>query len=216
MRAFAIVNQKGGCGKTTSAISMSAVLAKRGHRTLLIDLDPQAHCAAGLGVPEHMVEHSIGDALVDDLESYNTDTYDPARLAWEVARNFSLAPSSMRLAMLEAPGGGLHEKPRKDARLEMLLELLAPHFDRCVIDCPPTIGLLTFNAMRAVREVIVPVETGYFAMRGAEKQWQTIQRVIQRIGRPIASHILPTLYDPDSALAPVSYTHLTLPTIAKV
>lgn len=194
MRTIAIVNQKGGCGKTTTAINLSAIYAKRGLRTLLVDMDPQAHCAAGLGVPESRIEYSIGDALTADLDG----DFDPEDLRWEVTRNLDLAPSTMRLAAMEAPGGGLHGLPDKDRRLEKLVKRIGDRYDLCLIDCPPTIGLLTFNALRAARETLIPVETGYFALNGADKQWRTIQRIIERIGRPIACHMLATMHDPQS------------------
>jgi chromosome partitioning protein len=197
VRTIAIVNQKGGCGKTTTAINLAAVFARDGRRTLLVDMDPQSHCAAGLGVPEKRVDFSIADALVED----NLDRVDPGRLVWEVARNLDLAPATMRLAALEAPGGGLHDLPEKDRRLERVLRRFVGLYDVCLIDCPPTIGLLTFNALRGAREALIPVETGYFALKGAQKQWETIQRVIRHIGRPIACHIVPTLHDPESELA---------------
>jgi chromosome partitioning protein len=196
VRTVAIVNQKGGCGKTTTAINLAAAFARRGLRTLLVDMDPQSHCAAGLGVPEQRVEYSIGEALLEDPARV-----DRTRLVWQVARDLDLAPCTMRLAALEAPGGGLFDRPDRDRRLANVLGRLAGAYDRCLIDCPPTIGLLTFNALRAAREALVPVETGYFALKGAERQWETIQRVIQRIGRPIACHLLPTLHDPQSSLA---------------
>lgn len=196
MRTIAIVNQKGGCGKTTTAINLAAIYARRGLRTLLVDMDPQSHCAAGLGVPENRIEFTIGQALLADHANFN-----PAGLVWEVSRNLHLAPSTMTLASLEAPGGGLHAMPDKDRRLESLLHALAPHYDRALIDCSPTIGLLTFNALRASRETLIPVETGFFSLRGAAKQWNTIQRLIQHIGRPIACHLLATLHDPNSRLA---------------
>lgn len=197
VRTIAIVNQKGGCGKTTTAINLAAIYAKRGLKTLLVDMDPQSHCAAGLGVPEERIEYSIGDALLADHEKQ----FDPEKLRWEVTRNLDLAPSTMRLAALEAPGGGLHGLKDKDRRLESLLRCVSDQYDLCLIDCAPTIGLLTFNAMRAARETLIPVETGYFALKGAEKQWKTIQRMIEHIGRPIACHMLATLYDPQSQVA---------------
>ena len=107
----------------------------------------------------------------------------------------------MRLAALEAPGGGLHQLADRDRRLSRLLAHFSSRYDRCLIDCPPTVGLLTFNALRAVREALIPVETGFFALRGATKQWQTIRQLIDRIGRPIACHLVPTLYDKESTLA---------------
>ncbi len=197
MRITAVINQKGGSGKTTTAINLAAIYARRGLRTLLVDMDPQAHCSAGLGVPDNQIEMSVGEALLSDL---NTN-FDPTPLLWEVARNFHLAPSTMRLAALESPNGGLYQLPDRDRRLASLLRVLAPRFDRCLIDCPPTIGMLTYNALRAAREALIPVETGFFALRGAEKQWTTICRLIERLDRPIACHILPTIHRPGSKLA---------------
>ncbi|MHC4220674.1 MAG: AAA family ATPase, partial [Planctomycetota bacterium] len=127
--------------------------------------------------------------------------FDPSPTVWEVGGNLDLLPSTIRLAGLEAPGGGLHELPDRDRRLAHLVNRFEGQYDRCLIDCPPTIGLLTFNALRAAREALIPVETGFFALRGADKQWMTIHQLIERIGRPIACHMLPTLYDADSTLA---------------
>ena len=175
MRTFAIVNQKGGCGKTTTAINLSAVFAHRGLRTLLVDMDPQSHCAIGLGVPEGGIDLSIADALL----KADSDDLDPSSLVWEVGGNLDLIPSTMRLSGLEAPGGGLHELPDRDRRLARLLSRFEDRYDRCLIDCPPAIGLLTFNALRAAREALIPVETGFFAFRGADKQWRTIRKLIE-------------------------------------
>lgn len=197
MRTIAIVNQKGGCGKTTTAINLAAICAKRGLRTLLIDMDPQSHCAAGLGVPDEGIENHIGRALLCDLSR----AFHRESLVWEVSRNLDLAPSSMALAGLEAPGGGLHALEDRDRRLALLLRWLAPHYDRCLIDCPPTIGLLTYNALRAAGEAIIPVETGFFALRGAKKQWETIRNLVDRVNHPIACYVLPTLFDASDRIA---------------
>ncbi|MGI9013651.1 MAG: AAA family ATPase [Phycisphaerales bacterium] len=197
MRTIAIVNQKGGCGKTTTAINLAAVCAKRGLRTLLVDIDPQSHCAAGLGVPEDAIEHHIGSALVANLDR----GFSRSSLVWEVSRNFDLAPSTMSLAGLEAPGGGLHRLQDKDRRLAILLGHLAPHYDRCFIDCPPNIGLLTYNALRAAGEALIPVETAFFALRGARKQWNTIRSFVERINHPISCYVLPTLFKKNEELA---------------
>ena len=192
MRTFAIVNQKGGCGKTTTSINVAAVYARRGFRTLLVDMDPQAHCAAGLGVPEDQVESSIGDALI----APHDDTLDKDKYLWEITRNLHLAPSTMMLSALEAPGGALQNMPDRDRRLESLLNLWNHSFDRCIIDCPPNIGLFTYNALRASSEALIPVETGFFSLRGARRQRKTIEALIARIGKPIACRIIPSIHRP--------------------
>ena len=142
MRIIAIINQKGGCGKTTSAINLSAIFARRGLRTLLVDMDPQSHCAVGLGIPEGRLDYDIGDALLHG----DSKRFDFSRIVWPAARNLDLAPSRMRLAGLEARAGGLADKPDKEQRLGMVLSKLKAQYDVVCIDCSPSIGLLTFNA----------------------------------------------------------------------
>lgn len=197
MRTIAIVNQKGGCGKTTTAINLAAVLAKQGVRTLLVDMDPQSHCAAGLGVPESRIETGIAEAMLSDLDL----GFDPGPMRWEVMRGLDLLPSTMMLAGLESPDGGLYALPDRDRRLARVLQGCSVHYDICLIDCSPSIGLLTYNALRASTQALIPVETGYFSLRGARRQWGTIQSLIDRIARPIQCNMLPTLFNPESRLA---------------
>ena len=184
MRIISIVNQKGGCGKTTTSVNLAAILASRGRRVLLVDLDPQSHCAAALGVPEREIEYSTIYLLLDPPAT----PFGPAQVAartWEVAYGLRLLPSTVRLARAEAPGGGLIDAPDRDRRLRRGLESFAATVDCCIIDCPPTIGLLTFNALRAADEVVVPVETGFLAARGAQRQWTTLRAMAARLGRPM-------------------------------
>ncbi len=204
VRTIAIINQKGGCGKTTSAINLAAVFARRGFRTLLVDLDPQSHCAAGLGVPEDQIDRDVTDALLAPPDA----RLDRSQLLWRVTRGLDLLPSLMRLAGLEASRGGLAEAPDKDHRLASVIDRLSrasgaagqgdePErvFDICLIDCPPSIGLLTYNALVAARELIVPVETSYFALKGAEKQVKTMRSIGRRLGVRNRARLLPTLHD---------------------
>ena len=191
MRTIAIINQKGGCGKTTTAINLSAAAARRGKRVLLIDLDPQGHCALGLSVPAGSIDRQIGDALMDDLSR----PIDISEITWQAGDNLDLIPSSVRLAALEAVSGGLSRLPDRDRRLEQLLRWVGGRYDLCILDCPPHIGLLTFNALRACSEILVPVETSYFALQGAENQVRTIDTVARRIGRELPSVLLPTMFD---------------------
>lgn len=191
MRTIAIINQKGGCGKTTSAINLSAVLARAGKRTLLIDMDPQGHCAAGLGIPEQRLELDIGDAML----ALGSKPIDASKLLWRAVRNLDLAPARMRLAGLEAARGGLADLPDKDRRLSALLEKFASEYDVAVIDCPPSIGLLTYNALAAADMVIIPVETGFFSLQGATRQVNTVKTLSKRLGLEPHVWLLPTLHD---------------------
>lgn len=206
MRTVAIINQKGGCGKTTTAVNLAGVLARKGLKTLLIDLDPQSHCAAGLAIPDSAIDRHIGDAMLQP-ERIGAER---ARLVWRAGRNLDLVPSTMRLAGLEAARGGLAELDDRDQRLERAIEAIracTPHepgrepYDWCVIDCPPSIGLLTYNALRAATDVIIPVETGFFAMKGAGKQANTIRSLARRLGGSTPYFILPTMYEDDSSLS---------------
>lgn len=198
MRTIAIINQKGGCGKTTTAINLAAVLASAHDlRTLLVDVDPQSHCAAGLAVPEHRFDLDVTDAIV----AAPARRTDPARLVWRPYRNLDLIPSRMRLAGLESPRGGLADRADKERRLAWVLEGLAHHYDACFIDCSPSIGLLTFNALTAADAVLIPVETSYFSLQGAAKQLGTVQSLGRRLGRRIPAWLLPTLHEDDAPLA---------------
>lgn len=197
MRVVSIINQKGGCGKTTTAINLAAVLARSGARTLLVDMDPQSHCAAGLGVPESGIEHGVAELLLGDLER----PLDLQSHLWEIGTNLHLLPSTVQLAMLEAPYGPLASRLDRDRRLSRLLAWWRESFDWCIVDCPPTIGLLTFNALMASDLVLVPVETGYFSLKGAEKQIQTIGALVERRQQPIPFYLLPTLVDESKPLS---------------
>jgi chromosome partitioning protein len=194
MRTVAIVNQKGGSGKTTSAINLASILAKRGQRTLLVDVDPQSHCALGLAVPGNRIDLSIADALGAAPDKQP----DPARLFWSINKHLDLAPSTTRLAGLEAPRGVLAEAPDREERL---LNVLRPHrsrYDWCLIDCSPSIGLLTFNALRAADYVLIPVETAYFALRGAERQIGALEALIRRCGHNASYAVFATMHRADT------------------
>ncbi len=195
MRTVVIVNQKGGCGKTTTAINLAGVFASRGKRALLVDLDPQSHCAAGLAIPEQRIDQDIADALVSDTD------LDTTRLVWSAGRNLDLIPSRTRLAGLEAARGGLATKPDKERRLARVLQPFASEYDVALVDCSPSIGLLTYNAITAATDILVPVETGFFSLQGAMKQAKTIESLERRLGATAPFWLLPTLHETGSVLA---------------
>lgn len=197
MRTIAIINQKGGCGKTTTAINLSAMLARAGKRTLLVDLDSQSHCAAGLGIPESKVDLDIGDAML----AAGVKPIDVARLLWQPAANFDLAPSRMRLAGLEASRGGLANLPDKERRLEAAIDVIGANHDIVCIDCSPSIGLLTYNALVAADVILIPVETSFFSMQGATRQVNTVKSLSRKLGIHRQVWILPTIHDPSNPVA---------------
>jgi len=197
VRIISIINQKGGCGKTTSAINLAGITAKKGYRTLLVDMDPQSHCAAGLAIPEQRIDLDIGDAMLAGPD----EPLDTKRLLWRASRNLDLAPSRMKLAGLEASRGGLADKPDKERRLASVLSRLARNYDVCFIDCSPSIGLLTFNALAAATDILIPVETSFFALQGATKQVNTIRTLAKRLGTQAPYWLVATIHDDTSVLA---------------
>ncbi len=195
MRTIAIINQKGGCGKTTTSINLAACLARLGQKTLLVDMDPQGHCGVGLAVPEEQIERTIFDALV---EPGNGKPVKVSEVVWQIASDFDLAPSNIRLAGFEQIFAG---REGREDRLDKALETVKNTYQWCIIDCPPSVGLITFNALKACDEVVVPVETGYFSLHGLAKMMETLEVMKDRCGRDILIRVLPTLYDTRTKLA---------------
>ena len=195
MRTIAIINQKGGCGKTTTSINLAACLARLGHKTLLVDMDPQGHCAVGLAVPEEQVERTIYDALIEPSDGRAARI---PELVWQIASDFDLAPSNLKLAAFEQVFAG---RAGREERLTRALEPVKATYEWCIIDCPPSVGLITFNALRACNEVIVPVETGYFSLHGLTKMMETLELLRDKCNKDVAIRVLPTLYDTRTKLA---------------
>jgi chromosome partitioning protein len=189
MRTVAIINQKGGCGKTTVSINLASALAAENKRTLLVDIDPQGHCAVGLAVPEEQIELGIYDVLVN---SRRGETVKLAEVLWEISDNFELAPASIDLAAFEQQTNGMADR---ENCLKDVLATVTKDYDYVVIDCPPAVGLLTFNALRAATDVIVPVETGYFSLHGLSKQLDTLSILCKQCSQHINVMVLASMYD---------------------
>ncbi|MHC5156914.1 MAG: AAA family ATPase [Planctomycetota bacterium] len=189
MRTIAVINQKGGCGKTTISINLAAALATKGKRTLLVDMDPQGHCAVGLAVPEEQIEQSTYDVLI------GAGRGEPMRLKeilWQISDRFELAPSNIDLAAFEQQMGGVDNR---ENCLKKVLDEIQGDYDYVVIDCPPSVGLLTFNALRAATDVMVPVEMGYFSLHGLSRQLETLTAFCEQCKQKINVTVLASMYD---------------------
>jgi len=189
MRTVAVVNQKGGCGKTTVAINLASALAEVGKKVLLVDMDPQSHCAVGLAVPEEQIEQSIYDVLISRSRN------EPMRLTeilWQIGARLELAPASIDLSAFEQQMAGIADR---ELCLKAVLDDVQNDYDFAVVDCPPAVSLLTFNALRASTDVLVPVETGYFALHGLSKQLETLSILCKRCQHQVSVRVLASMYD---------------------
>ncbi|MHC4167324.1 MAG: ParA family protein, partial [Planctomycetota bacterium] len=171
MRTIVITNQKGGCGKTTTAVNLAATLAQMDQRVLIVDLDPQAHATLGLGCEPDSCKRTIYHSLAHKqvaLSRIIINTQIPG---------LDLAPSSIQLAKAEQE---LISVSRKEYILADQLKTVDNRYDICVIDCPPSLGLLTFNALVASTDVIVPVQVHYYALEGLKQLLETIKTARKR------------------------------------
>jgi len=188
MRVIASANQKGGCGKTTTAINLSSSLSLKGQKVLLIDFDPQAHATMGLNVKASDLDKTIYDVITPKKNGL----LGIKDILLPVKDNFDLAPSSLILSAFEQELSGL--EGRED-RLFQAIQPLKEQYDFIVIDCPPSIGHLSFNALRACDEVIIPIDMSLFSLRGVAKLIEIIILLKDEIGHDIQSRALITMYD---------------------
>jgi chromosome partitioning protein len=181
MRTIAVMNQKGGCGKTTISINLSSALCRLGHRVLLVDMDPQAHASVGLGI--------AGDEL--DATSYEL-LMDPRTRAVDAlvrhGDSLSVIPGSTILSGVEQELADRDGRERKLA--EKLSQIDEGAFDFVVIDCPPSIGLLTFNALIASGEVLIPVDASFFSLHGLVKLRETLEVIEEEVQHLLRVHVV--------------------------
>ena len=186
VRVTACTNQKGGVGKTTTVINLAAYLALSGTRTLVIDLDPQGNATSGLGIDRRSVGRSSYEALVNRQPM--TDLVQPTPID-----NLELVPSSVALAGAEVELVGMTARER---RLAASIADLDGRYDRILIDCPPSLGLLTLNALTAADGVLIPIQTEYYALEGLSQLVNTIRRVREGLNpRLEIEGVLLTMYD---------------------
>lgn len=191
-RIYAIANQKGGVGKTTTAVNLSAYLALNGKRVLLLDLDPQCNASSSLGIDKGKVASSSYEVLLGSVT--------PAKATLKNAKlNLSIVPASPALAAAEIELVG---ELAREYRLRQALAAEMDKFDYILIDCPPSLGLLTVNALTAANGVLIPVQCEYLALEGLSQLTRTVQLVRQRLNPQLDIRgLVMTMYDTRTALA---------------
>jgi chromosome partitioning protein len=189
---LAVANQKGGVGKTTTAVNLGACLAQLGFRTLLIDLDPQGNASTGLGIDTHGLATSTYDVLLNDLPL--EDCVEPASV-----RNLFVAPASLDLAGAEIE---LVPAFSRELRLKRALDVVLGDYDYVLIDCPPSLGLLTVNGLAAATEVLVPIQCEYYALEGLGQLARNVELVRKGLNPTLRiSTIVLVMYDARTKLA---------------
>lgn len=199
MKVIAIANQKGGVGKTTTAVNLSACLAKKGKRVLLVDCDPQGNSTSGVGVDKRRCEKTVYDVLIGGAEAKETIVKTPYE-------NLSICPSNISLSGAEIE---LVSEMGRETKLKKAIESVRDEFDVVLIDAPPSLGLITINVLTASDSVIVPIQCEYYALEGVSQLMNTIKKVKQVMNPSLEIEgILMTMFD--------SRTNLSIQVIEEV
>lgn len=193
MKVICVFNQKGGVGKTTTNINLCSYLAMNGYRVLAIDIDPQGNTTSGLGFDKRELEFSMYDVLISDKPLKEVIK------KCEVVENFHIAPSTMQLAAAEVE---LINAPHRETIFKRKLQELGDEYDYIFIDCPPSLGILTINALTAAHSVLIPIQCEFYALEGVSQLVNTIQLIKKSLNKTLEIEgVVMSMYDARTKLS---------------
>ncbi|NLL04614.1 MAG: ParA family protein [Clostridiaceae bacterium] len=185
-KIIAVANQKGGVGKTTTAVNLSSCLGYKGKKVLLIDVDPQGNSTSGLGVDKKKIGQSAYDVLINDVDIIETLVQTPIE-------NLMLCPSNIQLAGAEVE---LVSTISRETRLKNSLDAIKDNYDFILIDCPPSLGLLTLNSLTASNTILVPIQCEYYALEGLSQLMETVKLVQRHLNKELdVEGVVLTMFD---------------------
>lgn len=191
-RVIAIINQKGGVGKSTTAVNLAAALGEQNRKVLIVDFDPQGNSTSGFGIDKEQLSQCVYDAILNDVPAEELIQETPCKKVFVVPATIQLAGAEIELVSAMA----------RETRLKEMVEPIRDEFDFIFIDCPPSLGLLTINALTAADSVLIPIQCEYYALEGVTKLLESMRMVKSRINKDLDTFgVLMTMYDSRTSLS---------------